>query len=333
MLIRLKRTHKDAICHSHGHHRREGLPPARVDGGDRDRRLSKTMIKDAMAALPPRCPSRCWPRGLAQIFSEGAPPWGPLHRDDQATSMNATMAANYGISGQANLVSTEPPGGQTSPFGATLPRVRRATPAPSGRPCSPGSAAAAPGQFNQDDGGGVDTGLLGGAARSSRRRSARTSGSPTATSWRPGPTGFPRAWSRPRHRQPRQGLQPDAGGGTFTNSSSMTASADAATALGQVLTRVFGIDKRKAAPSCWVRRAAASTDPRAGGSQLRLNLFTPATSPPWRASPAPRPRPTPPGASSPHLQHPGVGSPGRLLPVGAGWRRGIHRVLRPRLPW
>jgi len=45
--------------------------------------------------------------------------------------MNATMAANYGISGQANLVSI---GNlrvdKTSPFGATLLQVRRATPRP-----------------------------------------------------------------------------------------------------------------------------------------------------------------------------------------------------------
>ena len=68
--------------------------------------------------------------------------------------------------------------------------------------------------------------------------------------------------------------------GAFTNSSAMTAAADGATALGNILTRVFGIDKRKGGSevlgttSCGFYGAAALADPNYG-----LNLFTPANVP------------------------------------------------------
>jgi len=108
--------------------------------------FSKTMIKTRWRRCRPGAPADAGQGALAQIFSEAAHHGARFIGDDQATSMNATMAANYGISGQANLVSI---GNlrvdKTSPFGATLLQGPPATPAPSGRPCSPGSAAAGTG--------------------------------------------------------------------------------------------------------------------------------------------------------------------------------------------
>jgi len=220
---------------------------------------------------------------LAQIFSEGGPTMGARFiGDDQATSMNATMPPTMASpfkptsSASGNLRVDK-----TSPFGATLLQGRRATPAPSGRPCSPGSAAAGTGASStRTTEAGSTPACSEGRARSSRRRSARTFGSPTATSWRPGPTGFPRACQDRDTRQPGQGLQPDAGGGNLHQLLLETASADAATALGHVLTRVFASTSARALRGCWLRRAAASTDPRRWRiPNYGLNLFTPANVP------------------------------------------------------
>src|SRR5262249_44458082 len=169
MLIRLKRTHKDAICHGHGHDpSRRAFLRNGLAAGIATVVFSKTMIKDAMAALPPSCPQPMLAKGaLAQIFSEGRPTMAARFiGDDQATSMNATMAANYGISGQANLVSI---GNlrvdKTSPFGATLLQ------GPPGYTSAQWQAVLARvsggghrGQFNQDDGAGPGTGPPGGAS-------------------------------------------------------------------------------------------------------------------------------------------------------------------------
>ena len=286
MLIRLKRTHKDAICHSHGHDpSRRAFLRRGLTAGIATVVFSKTMIKDAMAALPPSCPQPMLVKGaLAQIFSEGGPTMGARFiGDDQATSMNATMAANYGISGQANLVSI---GNlrvdKTSPFGATLLQ------GPPGYTSAQWQAVLARvsggghrGQFNQDDGGGVDTGLLGGASpfKSSQiGKDIRIANANKLAAWANGLPSSLVKTATPANLAKVFSLTPAAG--TFTNSSSMTASADAATALGQVLTRVFGIDKRKggsevlAATSCGFYGAAALADPNYG-----LNLFTPANVP------------------------------------------------------
>jgi len=77
MLIRLKRTHKDAICHSHGHHpSRRAFLRRGLTAGIATVVFSKTMIKDAMAALPPGAPADAGQGALAQIFSEGGPTMG-----------------------------------------------------------------------------------------------------------------------------------------------------------------------------------------------------------------------------------------------------------------
>lgn len=286
MLIRLKRTHKDAICISHGHDpSRRAFLRRGVTAGIATVVLSKAMVEDAMAALPSTCPQPVLAKGaLAQIFSEGGPTMGARFiGDDQASTMNATMAANYGISGQANLVSI---GNlrvdRTSPFGATLLQ------GPPGYTNAQWQAVLARvsggghrGQFNQDDGAGVDTGLLGGATpfkSSQMGKDIRINNSNKLATWANGLPSSRVKSATPANLAKVFSLTPAAG--SFTNASAMGAAADAATALGQVLTRVFGIDKRKggsevlAATSCGFYGSSALADPSYG-----LNLFTPANVP------------------------------------------------------
>lgn len=105
---------------------------------------------------------------IAQIYAQGGPTMGARFiGEDQAGVMNATIAANYGITGTnlkklgSNLVIDT-----TSPFGATLLQ---------GPPGFPGGSAAWQttvlakisggghrGPFNSDDGAGANTGLIGG---------------------------------------------------------------------------------------------------------------------------------------------------------------------------
>ena len=107
---------------------------------------------------------------IAQIYAQGGPTMGARFiGEDQAGLMNATMAANYGISG-TNLLKLGPNLviDTTSPFGATLLQ---------GPPGFAGGAAAWKttvlnklsggghrGPFSLDDGAGINTGLLGGAS-------------------------------------------------------------------------------------------------------------------------------------------------------------------------
>jgi len=115
----------------------------------------------------------------------------------------------------------------------------------------------------------------------------------------------------------------------------MTASADAATALGQVLTRVFGIDKRKGgsellgATSCGFYGSAALADPNYG-----LNLFTPANVPALAGIAGATTSTNAAGSiiTTPSAPRSWLSWPPSTSRVRGG-RRGIHRVLRPRLPW
>ncbi len=132
--------------------------------------LLESMFSRANAA-PLVCPPSTLSKGcIAQIFSQGGPTMGARFiGEDQAAMMNATMAANYGITG-TNMLKLGPNLviDTTSPFGATIMQ------GPTG---FPGGAAAWQttvlnkisggghrGPFNMDDGAGVDTGLMGGAS-------------------------------------------------------------------------------------------------------------------------------------------------------------------------
>jgi len=287
MLIRVRRTHKDAICNGHEHDpSRRAFIRRGMTAGVATLVFSKTMVGNAMAALPSSCPQPVLAKGaLAQIFSEGGPTMGARFiGDDQASSMNATMAANYGISGQANLVSI---GNlrvdRTSPFGATLLQ------GPPGYTNAQWQAVLARvsggghrGQFNQDDGGGVDTGLLGGASpfkSSQMGKDIRINNKNKLANWASGlPSSLVKGTPTPAALAKVFSLTPAAAG--LTNASAMTASADAASALGKILSRVFGLDNRKGgssvltATSCGFYGSSALADPSYG-----LNLFTPANVP------------------------------------------------------
>ncbi len=131
--------------------------------------LLDVMINRAHAA--PTCPAPNRAKGaIAQIFAQGGPTMGARFiGEDQAAMMNATIAANYGITG-TNLLKLGPNMviDTTSPFGATLLQ------GPAG---FPGGAAAWQttvlnkisggghrGPFNMDDGAGANTGLMGGVS-------------------------------------------------------------------------------------------------------------------------------------------------------------------------
>jgi hypothetical protein len=130
-------------------------------------RLLMSSIAEAALICPPVTRN---PGAIAQIYAQGGPTMGARFiGDDQAALMNATMAANYGITG-TNLLRLGPNLviDTTSPFGATLMQ---------GPPGFAGGAAAWQttvlnklsggghrGPFNLDDGAGANTGLLGGTS-------------------------------------------------------------------------------------------------------------------------------------------------------------------------
>src|SRR6185437_12368512 len=108
---------------------------------------------------------------VAQMFSSGGPTMGARFISEaQAAVMTAGMAGNYGINGQATLVKLGPNMviDSTSPFGATL------LAGPAGyaggaagwktNVLSKISGGGHLGPFNQDDGAGENTGLLGGVS-------------------------------------------------------------------------------------------------------------------------------------------------------------------------
>lgn len=132
--------------------------------------LIDAVVNSAHAATLNCPPSTLTPGAIAQIYAQGGPTMGARFiGEDQAGLMNATMAANYGISG-TNLVKLGPNLviDSTSPFGYTLLQ---------GPPGFVGGAAAWQstvlnklsggghrGPFNMDDGAGANTGLIGAAS-------------------------------------------------------------------------------------------------------------------------------------------------------------------------
>jgi hypothetical protein len=245
--------------------------------------LAESMAGDARAAAPSNCPQPVMAMGaLAQIFSEGGPTMGARFiGDDQAAAMTATMAANYGISGQSNLVKVGTLNvDRTSPFGATLLQ------GPPGYRADQWAAVLAKvsggghrGQFNQDDGGGVNTGLLGGASpfkASQMGKDIRINNNNRLATWANGlPTSLIKGQLTPDALSKVYSLIPPAAG--LTNASAMTASADAANALSATMSRLFGLGTRAAssnvltATNCGFYGSSALADPSYGP-----NLFTPA---------------------------------------------------------
>lgn len=225
------------------------------------------------------------PGAIAQIFSEGGPTMGARFISDaQAALMNAGMAANYGISGQANLRKLGPNMvvDQTSAFGFTILQ---------GPPGYPGGAAAWQtnvltkisggghlGPFNADDGAGSDSGLLAGVSpfkASQMGKDLKINVSRKLATWAEGLPSSSVASSTPANLAGTFSLTPAATG--LINSNALGLSTKAANSISQALSGVFGNARRKGASTlmtsagCAFYGNAALADPGFG-----TTLFNPA---------------------------------------------------------
>ncbi|MGZ3721510.1 MAG: hypothetical protein ACXVA9_01185 [Bdellovibrionales bacterium] len=130
-------------------------------------RILMSSIAEAALTCPPVTRN---PGAIAQLYAQGGPTMGARFiGDDQAGLMNATMAANYGITG-TNLLRLGPNLNidTTSPFGATLmqgpPGFAGGATGWQTTVLSKLSGGGHRGPFNLDDGAGANTGLIGGAS-------------------------------------------------------------------------------------------------------------------------------------------------------------------------
>jgi hypothetical protein len=217
------------------------------------------VVKTAMAAgSTSQCPPPTLSAGaIGQIFASGGPTMGARFISEaQAGAMNTTMASNYGISGAANLMKLGPNMviDKTSPFGFTLLQ------GPPGYPGGPTawqtnvlkkiSGGGHLGPFNQDDGAGQNTGLIGSVSpfknsKMGKDLSIGTSGT-TVASWSNGaPTATVSGGSslKPASLANTFSMVPAATG--LTSQNAMNAAADGANALAQAMDPVFNNSKRK----------------------------------------------------------------------------------------
>jgi hypothetical protein len=246
-----------------------------------------TFLREAQAAGMACPPPMRNPGAIAQIFSSGGPTMGARFISEaQASLMNATMAANYGISGQSTLVKLGPNMviDSLSPFGYTLLQ------GPLGYPggavmwktnvLSKISGGGHLGPFNADDGAGVNSGLIGGVSpfkSSQMGKDLQIGVSNTLASWA---NGLPSA------SVSSKALTPTTLAGTFSmvpaatglvTTSSMNSSSDAANGIAQALSGIFGTGSRKGASQlqatagCALYGNAALADPNYGAA-----LFNPA---------------------------------------------------------
>jgi hypothetical protein len=257
MLIKVKRNWKDyaEFCKQKKLSRREMMLKSMASGAISV--LLPDFVAQNLAHAAPNCPAPVRvPGAIGQIFSEGGATMGARFISEaQAAVMNAGMAANYGISGQANLRKLGPNLviDTTSPFGFTILQ---------GPPGYPGGAAAWQtnvlskisggahlGPFNADDGAGVDTGLIGGVSPfkvSTMGKDLRVNARNAPATWANGlpaagvgnnvtPAAFASTFS----------LTPAANG--LINSAALTASSEASNALADALGSVFNTSGRKGA--------------------------------------------------------------------------------------
>lgn len=248
--------------------------------------LMGDLVKKAEAAMPANCPPPTLsPGAIAQIFSNGGPTMGARFMSEaQAAAMNANMAKNYGVSGQANLKKLGPNMviDTTSPFGFTLMQ---------GPPGYPGGATAWQtnvlskisggahlGPFNQDDGAGENTGLLGGVGTfkvSKMAKDIRVGVNNTLASWATGvPATAVKGNLTSAALSSTFSLTPAATG--LTNAGAMTAASDAINSLAQALSPVFnttarkGSDQLMTSAGCGFYGNSALADPNYGAT-----LFNP----------------------------------------------------------
>lgn len=287
MIIRTKKTWKELCDNTPAHagtSRREFLERG-LATGFMSVCLSNLFIKTALASELNCPPPNLVPGGIAQIFSEGGPTMGARFISDaQAGIMNATMAANYGISGQANLIRIGPNlvVDRTSPFGFTLLQ---------GPPGYPGGAAAWKtnvlnrvsggghlGPFSADDGAGVDSGLVAGISPfkpSLMGKDLKVNVSNTLAPWAEGLPAASVAASSPANFAKTFTLSPPAQG--LINSESLDLASVATTSIADAFARLLknggrkGADNVKTAAGCGFFQNSNLANPNYGNT-----LFNPA---------------------------------------------------------
>lgn len=219
--------------------------------------IPESVLRNLASAETPVCPAPVREIGaIAQIFAEGGSTVSARFISDaQVAGMTAGMARNYGVSGQANYVRLGPNVNidQTTPFGFTLLQ---------GPPGYPGGAAAwrtnvlsklsggaHMGPFNQDDGAGVNTGLVAGASPfkvSSMGKDLKVGVRATLASWANGlPSSSANGTITVNSFANTFSMIPAATG--FTNSAAMTASSEAANSISDAMSDVFNTNARKGA--------------------------------------------------------------------------------------
>lgn len=296
MTYKSKLNYKDLIDkpnHKPGMTRREmiwrGLATGAMTVAAHDMLLGGFMSRAHAAALA-TCPTPLRnPGAIAQIYAEGGPTMGARFiSENQAAMMNANMAANYGISGQANLVKLGPNMvvDSTSPFGFTL---LQGPPGYVGGPAawrtnvlSKISGGAHLGPFSADDGGGSNTGLLGGVSpfkASTMGKDLQIGFQNTPATWAKGmPAATFRNNPTPANLATSFSLTPAANG--LTNSAALNAASDASNALSAALAPVFKTNERKGnaemnqTAGCAFYGNTALADPNYGST-----LFNPANIP------------------------------------------------------
>lgn len=244
MLIKVKKNWKDFAEGHKGLTRRDFLSKGFIAGA-MSVALPELLIREAAAATLSCPPPTLVPGAIAQIFSEGGPTMGARFISEaQAASMNSAMAANYGISGAANLVKLGPNFvvDSTSPFGFVLmqgpPGYAGGAAAWQTNVLAKVSAGGHLGPFNADDGAGENTGLLGGVSPfkiSQMAKDIKIGNSVTLAKWA---QGLPAASVSGGNLQPSSlaktfTLTPAATG--LTNSNAIKAVADTANTLVQAL--------------------------------------------------------------------------------------------------
>ncbi|MGZ3727423.1 MAG: hypothetical protein ACXWQQ_16625, partial [Pseudobdellovibrio sp.] len=262
MIIKTKKNWKE-LCDNNGKHesgytRRQFLERG-IATGFMSVALSNLVagefIKKAMAA-DVVCPTPMLSLGaIAQIFSEGGPTMGARFiSEQQAALMNAGMASNYGISGQANLMKLGPNMviDKTSPFGFTILQ---------GPPGYPGGAAAWQtnvlskisggghlGPFNQDDGAGDNTGLVAGVSpfRASKMgKDLNVNVDRASATWAEGLPSASVSSATTANLAKTFSLTPAATG--LTNTAAMTSASTAANSIVSALSGVLKNSTRKGA--------------------------------------------------------------------------------------
>ncbi len=297
MLIKVKKNWKDfaEFCKNgndkprHQLSRRELLQQT-ILTGSLSLFLPETITRAIAHAETPVCPAPVRaPGAIAQIYAEGGSTISARWISDaQADVMNAGMAANYGISGQANLIRLGPNFviDGVSPFGFTILQ------GPPGYPGGPAawrtnvlskvSGGAHLGPFNQDDGAGENTGLSGGVSPykvSSMGKDLKVGVNTALATWANGlPSASANGNLTTASFANTFSLTPAAAG--LINSGALTASSEAANSLADAMGEVFANQQRKGSQQlmtsagCGFFGNSALADPNYGAQ-----LFNPANIP------------------------------------------------------